>query len=451
MSNDLKKNNNTNEFVLSFLKRASIDASEELLSLIDRAISVNNPVNKNELLYVITSSVIDFKNPIIKKSYPAMNNSRPAEQFDLPFWTKLVYKIYDDVATGKRSLASALDYHSNHLPEEHDERLKFKKWFSFYQSGENKKYAEVENIMKKEAYQFPLMGSGQYQPSYGANAPKSFNDAKDLADKNLSDTAWKKKLDKALRSIDRLLRDADDHISAEEQDRLLELYYDLNKAVRTIRFHVTAADYAHKTAGEFRKLGFYQGADILSKFAQEAPPVEQAVTPPEQMSPIEEGAPQPVVEQQQESPSADPFPGGVDLAMAIQKIEEVAGILAERKIIRTLAEFDIILDKMGVASMFPELSEAQSRLIDAFSYSLVRVSKMMGMLSSGKSINEIASAQNQKIQNQITKEVNKTLSPEPADGAQNQIQQEFQGQPAEQPASTTPAQPVAPAPAAPVK
>ena len=47
---------------------------------------------------------------------------------------------------------------------------------------------------------------------------------------------------------------------------------------------------------------------------------------------------------------------------------EVAGMLADRRIIRQLAEFDIMLDKIGIASMFPELAESQSKLIDSFSY-----------------------------------------------------------------------------------
>jgi uncharacterized transporter YbjL len=55
-----------------------------------------------------------------------------------------------------------------------------------------------------------------------------------------------------------------------------------------------------------------------------------------------------------------------------------------------LAEFDIMLDKIGIASMFPELAEAQSKLIESYSYALTRVTKMLGMLSNNKAIMEMA-------------------------------------------------------------
>ena len=78
--------------------------------------------------------------------------------------------------------------------------------------------------------------------------------------------------------------------------------------------------------------------------------------------------------------------GTVSLDDAANKLDEVAGMLADRRIIRQLAEFDIMLDKIGIASMFPELAESQSKLIDAFSYALTRVTKMMGQLANAKSI-----------------------------------------------------------------
>jgi len=59
-------------------------------------------------------------------------------------------------------------------------------------------------------------------------------------------------------------------------------------------------------------------------------------------------------------------------------------MLADRRVIRLLAEFDIMLDRLGVASMFPELAESQSKLIDAFSYALTRVTKMMGQLANAQ-------------------------------------------------------------------
>ena len=47
-----------------------------------------------------------------------------------------------------------------------------------------------------------------------------------------------------------------------------------------------------------------------------------------------------------------------------------------------------MLDKIGIAAMFPELAEAQSKLIDGYSYALTRVTKMMGQLANAKMLLE---------------------------------------------------------------
>ncbi len=442
--------------VFDFLSGSGIEPSENIIKSALFMMKETPPENQNDYMYIVTNAVLEHGD-IKKTAYPSMEYTKVNPAFDISFWAKLVYRIYDDVLTGKKTVQDSLDYHSNHLSDENNERANFIKWFEFYQKNENKKYSKEEVSMKKNAYDFPLMGSGLYSPTSGATAPSSLIDkAKTEAEKKITDSAWKMKLDKALRTIDRLLRDADNHISVEEQDRLLDLYFDLNRTVRSIRFHATAADLAYKTAHKFKKLGFDEGADILTKFAQQAPPTTENIEPTEELSPIEEENRNDNMLTQDSVSNPDvnaPFPNGVDIGMAISKLEDVAGILSERKIIRTLAEFDIILDKLGVASMFPELSEAQSRLIDAYSYSLVRVSRMLGMLSSGKSINEIAAAQSNKAQNQVEKEINKTLETLPNSQVpgtpENKIQQEFSGQPQEGGVPPTPAAPPTPQPNAP--
>ena len=82
--------------------------------------------------------------------------------------------------------------------------------------------------------------------------------------------------------------------------------------------------------------------------------------------------------------------GDVSIDDASKKLEQIAGTLADRRVIRYLAEFDIMLDKVGIASMFPELAEAQSKLIESYSYALTRVTKMLGMLSNNRVIMELS-------------------------------------------------------------
>ena len=171
-----------------------------------------------------------------------------------------------------------------------------------------------------------------------------------------------------------------------------------------------------------RKLGFGKEADQIIKFAQQAEQEAEA-TPaapvaPEQAPPAaptpEQTAPENATPKGNKSnidvPTSDNveparfedietpgpksgeydniIPGEVSITDASKKLEEVASMLADRRIIRYLAEFDIILDKLGIASMFPELAESQSKLIDAFSYALTRVTKMMGQLSNAQTLLE---------------------------------------------------------------
>jgi hypothetical protein len=161
-----------------------------------------------------------------------------------------------------------------------------------------------------------------------------------------------------------------------------------------------------------KKLGFNDGASVFYKYAQEAAPPEVAETPATPAaSELPEASPAQMERKQQEKENiekgreilsdVEPVPGprpneyediikdDIDVDDASRKLEQIAGTLSDRRVIRYLAEFDIMLDKIGIASMFPELAEAQSKLIESYSYALTRVTKMLGMLSNNKAIMEM--------------------------------------------------------------
>ena len=186
-------------------------------------------------------------------------------------------------------------------------------------------------------------------------------------------------------------------------------------------------DLLYRTSNQFDRLGLKKEARGLKKFAQQeeiasaTPPLNdpnQNVVDPQ--AEIEQPAQEEVAPQQAAPPKTQeevletalegskdaesvkysdietPGPeegeydkildSDVNIHDAAGKLEDVAGMLADRRVIRFLAEFDIMLDKLGIASMFPELAESQSKLIDAYSYALTRVSKMMGQLSNAADI-----------------------------------------------------------------
>jgi len=382
-----------------------------------------NISNTNDYYYLILEATLK-NNKLEKKAYPINMGALTdeiGEPHDIASWGVLVNKIYKAVNSGDMTLNNAIDYYSESLSSEAGERDNFKKWISYYKDGEHLKYSDsdLEQLNKTALYQFSPHGIGHYS---GENKPYEddsmpdfeslVSDSKKMEEGRNSYKVWKHKLNGACRRIDRLLRESEEHCTPDQYEELMTQLHRFNLMLGKLRFKVTAEDLAFKTANKFKKLGFHDGAKILLKAAQDQLPDEMpAETGPlespddlSEMAPLpEEQAPKSVAEQAADEtepvpledlpqiPGAAPgeydkLAGPVSLADAAKKLEDVAGMLADRRVIRYLAEFDIMLDKLGIATMFPELAESQARLIEAYGYALTRVTKMLGMVSSSQTL-----------------------------------------------------------------
>lgn len=410
--------------------------------------------NPNDYFYLVLKTVINTRG-IQKIAYDNsdfMVESTPRE-FDIDKWASLVHKIYDAVSAGDMSLDNAIDYYSDTLGSKNEESEKFKQWMKYYQSGEHLKYNSSNNELTKVAdFQFPLSGGGFYPSDVFTQVQEEKQDfqrqeqLKKQQDGKESYDDWKQKLHGAIRRIDKLLRQGDDYMSPEDGRELTELLHGFDLEVRTLRNINTASDRAFNVANKLKKLGFTKGSDILEKFAQEVPPVTDEapmdLLGDEQENSLENEIPPQVQAPKEMAPSGslegaldsnkDSAVGqyneignaGVSLEEASRKLEEIAASLSDRRVVRYLAEFDIMLDKIGIASMFPELAEAQSKLIDSYSYALTRVTKMLGMLSSGKGIAEISDAKKKELIGKTMKEVNKTFNGPEGESGENQTKSE---------------------------
>lgn len=365
-------------------------------------------------------------------------DSSSNREFNVQKWGELVSQIYHDVHSGKRTYDSAVDLYAKTLDVENGEDTNFKHWIKYYKNGEHLKYSEEKAEMKKEAVYNIDMLSGTYNhDNYaitydsldGGNKGRSVyesavDSAKNSMDQGESYKAWKRKLHGAIRRIDKLLRDSEDYINPDQYEEISGLLHSLDLQIGKVRLASTASDLLMKTASKLHMLGHKNGASMLIKVAQEnvaqqPQSVESVESPPQsaipsQPSPAVDAPPidqKPKTKREEVADKLDqiepvgietlnapgPAPGeyealggNITLEGASKKLEEVAGMLADRRIVRLLAEFDIMLDKIGIAAMFPELAEAQSKLIDAHSYALTRVTKMMGMISSGRQLLESA-------------------------------------------------------------
>ncbi len=433
--------------------------------IIKKALENSRSVDKLETIndyYFLTFSAVTETKELKKVAYPMFMGALTdyMEESDLDKWSKLVHKIFDAVSSGDMSFENALDYYSGYLDKTSEEDKRFKKWVEYYKAGEHLKYNSIgEEQMKKEAFQFPLGGPGFYQAdTKPRNEDDHFAKVKENASKKESYVDWKNKLYAAIRRIDKLLRQSEEHLDSDMQADLADLLHSFDMEVRKVKMMSTASDLAFRTATAFEKKGFKDGHDMLISFAQEAPeqveaPIDQVDAPglseapdapeaapvapaPEEVGKGSESAIGSALEGgEDKGPGAQPgeyeaLAGDVNLGMAASKLEDIAARLADRRTIRQLAEFDIMLDRLGIASMFPELAEAQSKLIDAYSYSLVRVTKMLGMIASGKSLSEVSDAKKSEIVGKTMREVDKAFQGEqekPQKGTEA-IKEEFQGE-----------------------
>lgn len=386
----------------------------------------------NDYFYLVFKSAI--KNGNLKKfAYPNMSGFEDVkEEFDIEKWAGLVHKIYDAVNSGDMNLDTAIDYYAGTLDRNNAEDESFKQWIKYYQSGDHLKYSNQKSEIKKQGFQFPLSGPGFYSPDNAVVPPQvenSFHKLKQEGEKKDNYTEWRSKLYSAIRRIDKLLRQGDDFVDTDTQRDLADLLHHFDQEVRTLRLESTASDLAFKYANRFKKLGFNEGYNEFIKYSQELD-IPDELKPEEDMESVSEqpeeeplgeestNAGQTAIERSLSGESGakegeyEKLEGNVELGDAVSKLEEIAGRLSDRRTIRLLAEFDIMLDKIGIAPMFPELAEAQSKLIDGYSYALTRVTKMLGMLSSGKSLIEISDAKKKDLNDKAMKDVNKTLEPE---------------------------------------
>ena len=390
-------------------------------------------------LYIAKAS--DENADMKKVAYPNISGDKIFEiyqkQYDLVSWSGLVKEIYSNFYEGKYSYPESLDRASLKIKDP-EERMKFKRWVKYYNDGNNKKYSNENGIgqMKKQSSLYlPMNGTDAYSGDrdYGTalssshTFESSVNEARDKAEMKTSYKTWKKKFNTAWRRMDKILKESEDFVDPDKYEQISEILHKLDVQIGKVRLHSTASDISFGTANQLQKIGFLDGANILKKFAQEvasptvAAPATQQPTPgsnevvaapaseaTSEKSPEEIAAEKRSQDRQNETVGEEmikdvaPIPGpmpneydkvissSVNIDDASKKLEQIAGMLSDRRVIRFLAEFDIMLDKIGIASMFPELSEAQSKLIDSYSYALVRVTKMLGMLSNNRAIMELA-------------------------------------------------------------
>ena len=381
-----------------------------------------------------------------KSSYFNPSRLEIEEPYDMNKWnyiSKMI--IYDHGRLGKDK---SLDYHSYVNIKDPKELEKFRMWhktqkvsgdkmsklkktsreqygvsgIGIYPTDTGSTFDEKDYSVSKAE---KIRRSMEYEKKYGP-IPKE-DSPEEHAKKRKNELA--RRMNKYIILLQKNLMSSED-VDLETFQKSLQLLNGLADVSKKIKTAEMGIDLMYRTSNRLGKYGLKKHANDLKRFAQQQEQdisVEPPAPAPDPQPPVDQQIPQegtnpelnqnqapeqnqverrdPGLEALDASSEVEPVkfsdietegPGegeydkiiddSISMSDAAEKLEDVASMLADRRVIRYLAEFDIMLDKLGVASMFPELAESQSKLIDAYSYALTRVSKMMGQLANAAEI-----------------------------------------------------------------
>jgi hypothetical protein len=344
---------------------------------------------------------LDFikENNLIKTSYPNSmcidGSGYVSPQYNIEKWIETLRTIYSAASLHGKPMASTLKELTANWPVK--ERINFERWMKFYQEGEHQKYNVKVASLTKNAQQYQYLPRAQLgQLDNILNPPaEEKEDKKDEVSKSV-----KKKLRGRLTSMDKILYEYGDVFPDQELRELVSIIKNLDDKIRFLHLKASITNCLIRSAGQLQKRGFVEGANELHKIAQEVatdtlpePPQEVAAPAPAENAPApvpnpelgKDGKPVSVPSLSASQDEIDmPDFNSATIKDALSKLEEVNKVISERNVVRALAAVDIILGQLGIASYFPKLSEAQSKLMDAFNYAGTRVAEVIGQMRGGQ-------------------------------------------------------------------
>jgi hypothetical protein len=343
---------------------------------------------------------LDFikdNNILIKKSYPnnmgidgEINIRSP---YNIEKWIETLRYIYNTANTNNLLLDKVAQQVIAKWNK--DEQVHFQNWMRYYQEGNHSKY-NVKTAQfftnKQVSEQAPDL-----KPVKNMFDTSAFPKPDPAAEKQKRLDEWRKKLRGRLKSVEELVEQYRDVIPKDIGAIIRKDVYELKERVYGLELKASIVDSIMRTSNALNKRGFIEGANELKKIAQEVatdklpeiPAIKEEVVP----VPIKTDDGREQVEEAKSNeissiPDVDATRSNIEVpnfnnityAEAIKKLEEINSVVSERAIVRALAGVDIILSQLGIASFFVELTESQSKLLDAFNYSSTRISNVISQL-----------------------------------------------------------------------
>lgn len=299
--------------------------------------------------------------------------------YDMERWAMLVNNIHLMKSRGISDKAAVLE--ASKTIENNVERMDFVTWYNFrfgkmqnlYNLNKNKR--GNANMKNDKISKF----AGVYEDAISYYVPKEIfknqesdtpqplnsqeRNVDDMLKKHQDESVFQKAKSSMISrtfALDKLLEKYRDTMDEKQIQEVEEAVHSLRALLRKIKKASIAKDIMFKTAAYMEKQGFQEGSQALRKIASQAlsKTAEDAdiVTTLSPKSGIEElGA----------------------LDQLISKLTDVSTFLKQRSIVRDIAQADLMLYDLNIASLFPELTEAQSRLIEAFTYASNRIDDIL--------------------------------------------------------------------------
>lgn len=313
-----------------------------------------------------------------KQAYPNRHyRNELVKPDDFQVWALLVNEVNKEyIKTGNREVA--LYKIASLLPP--PENLEFMAWYQFKFGDEGKKYnindlirQKSESGMKKTIRRaFAIEDEKRfYFPKYNHGLPndsgartvdliKKQNAEAEQRKKEEVDIARSKLISRTF-SIDKLLEQHKDAIPVDKFSEIENILNDLRKKIRTLKYTHTIVDAGIKAASMIKRAGFTNESNILKVALGK-------------FSPASEG----IIKQALPSGSINPQ----HLVGIINEVQRIDNELKKRDLIRALSKVDFDLHDLGLSAFFSELSEAQSRLIDAYTYATNKMASILPKMRS---------------------------------------------------------------------
>ena len=333
--------------------------------------------HKNDEKYKFTN-LVDFRlliydwlcNQLNKTAHPNIGGKNDKNiSYNIDKWISTLKNIYAAI-NNKAGRGEAVKYFTQDWDS--DERQSFVNWLKYYEEGNMEKYNVKNAKLTKEAdLDFTIPPSWakddgrQNQTPYMSNY--KINKEKTQKEQELANAQMLKiKMRGRLLSFKRLLDKYNDILPKQNVENIYNEIHNLDISISKLNIYASMQDCLYRSANRIRKFGFSEGAELLEKIA--ANPAAGAG----------------VIESMPKGISDQPnLPAGVPAVNIKGIIDRLAGLsktLKSRDMIRELASIDILLNELGLASYFPELTDAQSKLIESYGYASNKVESIIAKL-----------------------------------------------------------------------